>query len=263
MRRSLGVALWTLVGLVACVFGALSALVGTHRGRALLARAAEAGLKRVFSGSVEVGNVSGALLTGLTLSDVRLFDPDTTLVAWLPRAQLSYDPFDLVAGRVVLFKLTLRQPVINIVQHKTGRLNLEELLRLGGPDTGPHGPATLILFRNVQIPLGGVVALSATCALVGLFSGWVLRGNTAGANNNGGGGQGGTGRGGRGARSRSRAAGRTGGCGSGGSSTSTRASRRCRSRRHASPGFASTSPAWPWRAAIRTCGSWTWPAGCT
>jgi len=156
MRRSLGVALWTLVGLVACVFGALSALVGTHRGRALLARAAEAGLKRVFSGSVEVGNVSGALLTGLTLSDVRLFDPDTTLVAWLPRAQLSYDPFDLVAGRVVLFKLTLRQPVINIVQHKTGRLNLEELLRLGGPDTGPHGPATLILFRNVQIEDGTV-----------------------------------------------------------------------------------------------------------
>src|SRR5207247_5133224 len=95
-------------------------------------------------------------LTGLTLSDVRLFDPDTTLVAWLPRAQLSYDPFDLVAGRVVLFKLTLRQPGINIVQHKTGRLNLEELLRLGGPDTGPHGPATLILFRNVQIEDGTV-----------------------------------------------------------------------------------------------------------
>src|SRR5206468_9016072 len=85
VRRSLGVALWTLAGLVACVFGALSALVGTHRGRALLARAGEAALQRVFSGSVEVGNVSGALLTGLTLSDVRLFDPDTTLVAWLPR----------------------------------------------------------------------------------------------------------------------------------------------------------------------------------
>src|SRR5207244_12615318 len=112
MRRSLGVALWTLVGLVACVFGALSALVGTHRGGALLARAAEAGLKRVFSGSVEVGNVSGALLTGLPLSDVGLLAPDTTLVAWLPRAQLSYDPFDLVAGRLVRVKLRLRQPVI-------------------------------------------------------------------------------------------------------------------------------------------------------
>src|SRR5438876_10140664 len=148
VRRSLGVALWGVVGLLAGFLGALSALIGTGAGRNLVARAAEGALRQVFTGSIEIGDVGGTLLTGLTLSDVRLFDPDTTLVAWLPRAQLSYDPLDLVAGRVVLFKLTLRQPVINIVQHQTGRLNREELLRLGRPDTGPHGPATLILFRN-------------------------------------------------------------------------------------------------------------------
>src|SRR5438270_554643 len=50
----------------------------------------------------------------------------------------------------------MRQPVITLVQHRSGRLNIEELLRLGGPDSGhgPHGPATLILFRNVQIEDG-------------------------------------------------------------------------------------------------------------
>src|SRR2546422_2745753 len=95
-------------------------------------------------------------LTGVTLTEVRLFDADTTLVAWLPRADLAYNPLDFAAGRVVFFEFALRQPVINLVQHKTGRLNLEELLRLGGPDTGPHGPATLILFRNVQIEDGTV-----------------------------------------------------------------------------------------------------------
>ena len=156
MRRSLGVALWAFVGLIACFFGTLSALVGTDRGRALLARTAASAFQRVFTGLVEVGDVSGNLLTGLTLSDVRLFDADTTLVAWLPRAQVAYDPFDFAAGRVVLFKLDLRQPVINIVQHKSGRLNVEELLRLGGPHTGPDGPATLILFRNVRIEDGTV-----------------------------------------------------------------------------------------------------------
>src|SRR6266508_3424233 len=113
----------------------------------------------VFTGSVEVGDVSGSLLTGLSLSQVRLFDADTTLVAWLPRVDVSYNPFDFAAGRVVLFELHLRQPVINIVQHKSGRLNVEELLRIGGPrspsDTGAHrGPAALILFRNVRIDDG-------------------------------------------------------------------------------------------------------------
>src|SRR5207302_5489407 len=160
VRRSLGVALWTIVGLLACFLGALSALVGTGAGRALLARVTESALAQVFTGSIEVADVHGSLLTGVTLTGVRLFDADTTLVAWLPRADLAYNPFDFAAGRVVLFEFALRQPVINIVQHRSGRLNIEELLRLGGPDTGStsshRGPATLILFRNVQIEDGTV-----------------------------------------------------------------------------------------------------------
>ena len=81
VRRSLGAALWTLVGLLAAFLGALSSLVGTEAGRALLARAVEGGLGKVFTGSVEIGAVRGSLLTGLSLHNVRLFDADTTLVA--------------------------------------------------------------------------------------------------------------------------------------------------------------------------------------
>ncbi len=162
VRRSLGAALWTLVGLLAAFLGALSSLVGTEAGRELLTRVTEDGLRQVFTGTVEIGAVRGSLLTGLSLRDVRLFDADTTLVAWLPRAELSYNPFDFAAGRVLLFELDLKHPVINIVQHPNGRLNVEELLRIGSagrPDTGrgPHGPATLILFRNVRITDGTVI----------------------------------------------------------------------------------------------------------
>src|SRR5437867_2428703 len=157
IRRSLGAALWTLVGLLAGFLGALSSLVGTGAGRALLARVSEGALHQVFTGTMEIGDVHGSLLTGLTLSRVRLFDADTTLVAWLPEVNVSYNPFDFAAGRVVLFEFDLRRPVINIVQHPNGRLNIEELLRLGGPDKGPHGPAALILFRNVRITDGTVI----------------------------------------------------------------------------------------------------------
>src|SRR5256885_4536984 len=159
VRRSLGVALWGVVGLLAGFLGALSALIGTGAGRNLVARAAEGALRQVFTGSIEIGDVGGTLLTGLTLSDVRLFDPDTTLVAWLPRAELSYNPLEFAAVRVALFELALREPLFNIVQHPSGRLNAEELLRLGGPDTakGPRGPAPLILFRNVRIEDGTVM----------------------------------------------------------------------------------------------------------
>jgi len=132
-RRSLGAALWTLVGLLAGFLGALSSLVGTGAGRALLARVSEGALRQAFTGTMEIGDVRGSLLTGLTLSsEVRLFDADTTLVAWLPQVNVSYNPFDFAAGRVVLFEFDLRRPVINIVQHPSGRLNIEELFRLGG-----------------------------------------------------------------------------------------------------------------------------------
>jgi hypothetical protein len=156
VRRSLAVALWTAAGLLACFLGGLSALARTGAGRALLGRLTAEGLARVFTGVVEIGDVRGSVLTGLTLSQVRLFDADSTLVAWLPRAEVSYNPLDLAAGRVVLFGFDLERPVINVVEHPSGRLNVEELLRLGGPDTGPHGPAPLILFRNVHIADGTV-----------------------------------------------------------------------------------------------------------
>src|SRR5438034_417721 len=98
IRRSLGAALWTLVGLLAGFLGALSSLVGTGAGRALLARVSEGALHQVFTGTMEIGDVHGSLLTGLTLSRVRLFDADTTLVAWLPEVNVSYNPFDFAAG---------------------------------------------------------------------------------------------------------------------------------------------------------------------
>ncbi|HEX9611871.1 MAG TPA: translocation/assembly module TamB domain-containing protein [Gemmatimonadales bacterium] len=157
VRRSLGVALWSLVGLLACFLGALSALVGTGAGRRLLSRAMEGSLARSVAGTIQVGDMRGTLLTGVTLTDVRVFAADTSLVAWLPRAELSYNPFDLAAGRIVLLELRLDRPLLNLVQNKGGRLNLEELLRLGGPDSGPKKPPALVAFRNVEIEDGSLV----------------------------------------------------------------------------------------------------------
>src|SRR3989441_8338490 len=162
MRRSLGVALWSLVGLLACLLGALNALVGTSAGRSLLARVGSAVVANAIAGSIEVGEVRGSLLTGVVLTDVRLLDPDSTLVAWLPRAELGYNPIDFAAGRVVFMEVRLERPIINIVQHANGKTNFDELLRLGEKDTvtvrplGPAGPRSLILLRNVQIMDGSL-----------------------------------------------------------------------------------------------------------
>src|ERR1044071_1561355 len=162
IRRSLGGALRSLVGLLACFLGALNALVGTHAGRTLLARVASAAVESAVHGRIEVGEVRGSLLTGVVLTDVRLLDPDSTLVACVPRAERGYNPIDFAAGRVVFMEVRLERPIINIVQHQNGKTNFDELLRLGEKDTvtvkplGPAGPRSLILLRNVQIQDGSL-----------------------------------------------------------------------------------------------------------
>ena len=156
VRRSLGVALWSLVGLLACFLGGLNGLVGTRAGRSLLARIASNAVERAVAGTIEVDDVRGSLISGVVLTNVRLFDADTSLVASLPRVELSYNPIDFVAGRVVLFEVVLDRPTFNIVEHSNGKINLEELLRLDVKDNGPRGPRALVLLRNVRITDGTV-----------------------------------------------------------------------------------------------------------
>src|ERR1043165_2047440 len=121
IRRSLGVALWSLVGLLACFLGALNALAGTHAGRTLLARVASAAVESAVHGRIEVGEVRGSLLTGVVLTDVRLLDPDSTLVAWLPRAELGYNPIDFAAGRIVFMEVRLARATSTSSSTKTAR----------------------------------------------------------------------------------------------------------------------------------------------
>ena len=165
LRRSLGGVLWALVGVLTLLLAAPATLVNTQAGRTLLARLIMVVGEGALAGRVEVRGVTGGLYTSLILSDVRLYDRDTTLVAWLPQAELHFSLLDFAAGRVVLDGVSLERPYINLVQHCSGRLNFEELLRLrepappGPPPARSQRPALppLILFRNVRIRDGDIV----------------------------------------------------------------------------------------------------------
>ena len=95
VRRSLGGALWSIVGLLACGLGVHGGLTGTAGGRAFLAAAARGFLGRALAGRVEIAELGGSLVTGVWLRDVRVFDADGTPVATVPRVDVGYNPFDL------------------------------------------------------------------------------------------------------------------------------------------------------------------------
>lgn len=165
LRRSLGGILWALVGVLTLIIAAPATLVHTQAGRTLLARVIMAAGDEALAGRVEIRGVTGGIYSSLVLSDVRLYDNDTSLVAWLPQAEVHFSLLDFAAGRIVLDGVSLQHPYINLVQHTSGRLNFEELLHLREPaPPGRRTPATrsskappLILLRNVRIADGDVV----------------------------------------------------------------------------------------------------------
>jgi len=169
MRRSLGSALWVVAGLLASFLGGLGALAGTASGRTLVTAAATAALGTLVDGSIEIASVSGPLVTGVTVQGLRVFDRERHLVATLPTVTASYDPFDFIAGRFVLLALRLEHPVLDLVQHRDGGLNLAEVLRLRGSPGSVPGPGPLILFRNVDVD-DGTVSLRTWEAAAGVES---------------------------------------------------------------------------------------------
>ena len=76
-------------------------------GRTLLARIASAAVQNAVSGTIQVGEVRGSLLTGVVLSDVRMWDPDSTLVAWLRRSKPWRSDSSSYPGNPAVLRLRL------------------------------------------------------------------------------------------------------------------------------------------------------------
>ena len=146
-----------LFGLAATVLGVVTSLTLTPPGRALLARNVEALLNRVVHGSVQVGSISGSFLYDLTLERLVIRDSTGVLLADLPRVRVGYRIPNFIRGSIVLSSLHVDNPTIQIIKHRNGRMNYEDVLGLGHGPKGATSP--LIAFHDVRI-LDGTLSIS-------------------------------------------------------------------------------------------------------
>ena len=145
----------TLLAALATVAGVATALTLSPPGRDLLARTVSTELSRVINGSLDIGSISGSFVDGLTLERLVVRDTSGVLLADLPRVRVGYQLPNFFARRFVLSRLHVDQPVIQLLKHRNGRMNYEDVLRLGGPG---GGASPLIEFRDVRIR-GGTLRL--------------------------------------------------------------------------------------------------------
>jgi translocation and assembly module TamB len=153
MRRHLARFLFVFViGSIAMVLGVVTSMTLTPPGRDLLARTVSRMLDRIVTGSVKVGSISGSFVYDLTLEDLVVRDTSGVLLANLPRARVSYRLPNLIAGQVVLSGMELDRPTIQLIKHRNGRMNYEEVLGIGKGSKGGKSP--LVEFHNVRMTEG-------------------------------------------------------------------------------------------------------------
>jgi translocation and assembly module TamB len=155
MRRRVARFLFvTLLGSLAMVLGVVSSMTLTPPGRNLLARTVTEGLGRILLGRVKVGAISGSFLYDLTLENLVVRDTSGVLLADLPRVRVTYRLPNFLAKQVVLSGVQLERPTLQLIKHRNGRLNLEEVLRLGQGKKG--GTSPLIDFYDVTVHDGAL-----------------------------------------------------------------------------------------------------------
>lgn len=153
-RRLVHALLVILLGTIPMVLGVVVAMTATGPGRDLLARGISRYIDSMFRGDVEVGAISGSFLFGLKIDGLTIRDTSGVLFAEIPRLEVGYSIPNFLANRIVLTGVRLVQPTIQLIKHRNGRMNYEEILRMG--ETSSGRPSPLVELRDVQVDSGTV-----------------------------------------------------------------------------------------------------------
>jgi translocation and assembly module TamB len=157
VRSALRWTLWVLVGASAIVLGAGWSLVRTATGRALVTRWVAETVSAQLNGRLEIGGLTGSVWAGLNLRDVVIIGADSVPIARFPTIDVRYWPIDFLGGRVVLRRLMLVEPDLDIHRDSSGAINIEALVRRESTDSGP-GSSPFIAFYDVTVE-GGHITL--------------------------------------------------------------------------------------------------------
>ncbi|HSR91336.1 MAG TPA: hypothetical protein VLK88_08510, partial [Gemmatimonadales bacterium] len=138
-----------LLGTVPALLGGATALLFTETGRLLTGRLVAGELGRVMRGRFEVARVSGNFWRTLEFDNVVIRDTTGDLLADIPHLEVRYKFPNLMAGRIILEDLDIDRGTIRIVKQKNGRLNFQDIFKLGEGKGG--GTSPLIELRNARL----------------------------------------------------------------------------------------------------------------
>jgi len=126
--------------LIVIVVGAVMVATHTDFGRTRLRSLAAGYLARAVKGrgTIYLGRIEGGLFTGLTIDSLELRDADDSLVLATGPVHAEYNPNDLIDKRILLSRLEITRPHINLRRHADRSWNFQRIFPPGPKK--PHPP---------------------------------------------------------------------------------------------------------------------------
>ena len=128
-RRRL-VMLWStllMLAIGAGLIGAFVAATQSVRGRDFIRGVVEAQMGRTMQGTVRLGTLSGSFITDLTIDSLEIRDPDDSLFAATGPIRLTFDPRDLMDGRLFIRTVDAARPRVHFRRGFDSRWNTERI----------------------------------------------------------------------------------------------------------------------------------------
>lgn len=149
-RRRL-VVLWSAVLMLvigAGIVGAFVAATQGARGRDFIRRVVEAQLGRTMQGTVHLGTLGGSFITDLTVDTLEIRDPDDSVFAAAGPIRLTFDPRDLMDGRLFVRTVEVSRPRVHFRRGFDDRWSTE---RIWPRKPGPRRPRSRASFGSLLV----------------------------------------------------------------------------------------------------------------
>jgi len=156
-RRRLVVLLSAIAMMLICagIVGGLVAATQSEGGREWIRRQLVRQIARGMKGTLHVGRLSGSFLTDFTVDSVTIAGPDDSVFIATGPVRVTYDPRDLLDGRIIVRSVELQHPFFVIRKRNDNVWNYDQVFPpKGGPPGRPPSRGAfgaIIEFRNVRI----------------------------------------------------------------------------------------------------------------
>ena len=140
----------------AAVIGGLVAATQSEGGRDWIRRQLERQFVTGMQGRVHIGRMSGSFLTDIRLDSLNITDPEDSLFIASGPLRLTYDPRDILDGRIIVRSADIQHPTVIFREENDHRWNFRKVfpVEAEGPPR-PRGPRTafgsLVLLHNVRV----------------------------------------------------------------------------------------------------------------